>query len=419
MHQELGTASSPVAGKLERMGEAIAVVVAAFTDSLYARRPVDRPIADFTAGNPQEMPLPGLVEALTRWSVPRHKDWFAYNFGDPTAKTVAAAGLTKRLGLPFASEDILLTRGAFGALELALETVVDPGDEVIFVSPPWFFYEALILHVGGTPVRVRVDTETFDLDVDAIDRAVSGRTRAIIVNTPNNPTGKVYPTQTLERLATVLRVASERNGRTIYLVSDEAYSQILFDGREFVTPARLYGPTLLVHTYSKITISPGQRLGYLALAPSMPERERVRAGATTALLAGGFGLPDAVMQYALPDLDALSIDLEHLERKRDRMVAELRRFGYRLHCPEAAFYLLPRSPIPDDWAFSELLAQGHVYVMPGKVVEMPGYFRISLTATDEMIDFALPVFGAAIGSPTAAVGPPRRLWPPGRSPSTR
>lgn len=390
------TSSSPVALKLERMGEAIAGLIALVTDSAYARRPLDRPIADFTAGNPQEMALPGLVEALTRWSVPQHKDWFAYNFGDPTAKAAAASGLIERLGLPFAPEDILLTRGAFGALELAFETVIDPGDEVIFPSPPWFFYEALILHAGGTPVRVRVDTETFDLDVDAIAAAVSARTRALIVNTPHNPTGKIYPIETLQRLAAVLQAASERNGRTTYLVSDEAYSQILFDGREFVTPARFYGPTFLIHTYSKITLSPGQRLGYLALAPSMPERERVRAGATTALLAGGFGLPDAVMQYALPDISALSIDLAHLERKRDRMVAELRKLGYRLHVPEATFYLLPRCPIPDDEVFTELLAQDHVYVLPGKLVEMPGYFRITLTATDEMIDLALPMFATAI-----------------------
>jgi aspartate aminotransferase len=378
------------------MSEAIADLISEITDSAYARRPTDRPIADFIAGNPQEMALPGLVEALTWWSVPQHKHWFAYNFGDPKACAAAASGLTKRLGLPFTSEDILLTRGAFGALELALETVIDPGDDVIFLSPPWFFYEALILHVGATPVRVRIDTATFDVDVDAIGAAISARTRAIIVNSAHNPTGKIYPKQTLHRLAMVLRAASERNGRTIYLISDEAYSQILFDGREFVTPAGVYGPTFLVHTYSKITLSPGQRLGFLALSPSMPDSERVRGGARAAHLAGGFSLPDAVMQYALPDIDRLSIDLKHLERKRDRMVTELRRFGYRLHVPEATFYLLPEPPVPDDRAFAELLAQDYVYVLPGKLVEMPGYLRICLTATDEMIDLALPVFRAAI-----------------------
>jgi aspartate aminotransferase len=389
------TSSSPIARKIERMGAAIAGMTAAFTDSAYARRPTDRPIADFTAGNPQEMALPGLVEALTRWSVPQHKDWFAYNFGDPTAKAAAASGLAERLGLPFTPEDVLLTRGAFGALALALETVVDPGDEVIFISPPWFFYEALILHVGGNPVRVRINTATFDLDVDAIAEAVSARTRAIIVNSPHNPTGKIYPVQTLERLAAVLQAACQAHGRTIYVVSDEAYSRILFDGRQFVTPASFYGPTFLVHTYSKITVSPGQRLGYLALSPSMPQRKRVRAGAAAALLTS-WGLPDVVMQYALPDIEALSIDLDHLERKRDRMVTELRKLGYHLHVPEATFYLLPQSPIPDDWAFAELLAHDHVYVLPGSLVEMPGYFRISLTATDEMIDLALPVFAAAM-----------------------
>jgi aspartate aminotransferase len=397
-----GPAASPVASRAERMAEALGLFFAAVTDSAYAQRPPDRPFADFLAGNPQEMPLPGLVEALTRWSVPQHKDWFAYNVGDPKAKAAAAAGLRERLGLDFVPEDILLTRGAFGALELALETVVDPGDEVIFVSPPWFFYEALILHVGGTPVRVRMDPETFDLDVGAIAGAISDRTRALIVNSPNNPTGKIYPPPTLERLAVALQEASERTGRTIYIVSDESYSRILFDGRTFVTPARFYPATFLAHTYSKITLSPGQRLGYLALPPSMPERERVRAGATTMLAGGGFGIPDALMQYALPDMEALSIDLDHLERKRNRMTLELRKLGYRLHLPEATFYLLPRSPIPDDWAFTDLLARERVYVMSGKLVEMPGYFRISLTATDEMIDFALPVFAAALEKVQAA-----------------
>ncbi|MGH2769698.1 MAG: aminotransferase class I/II-fold pyridoxal phosphate-dependent enzyme [Actinomycetota bacterium] len=402
-HQRTGgPAASPIAAKVERMSEALGLFFAAVTDPAYTRRPPGRPVADFVAGNPQEMPLPGLVEALTRWSVPQHKDWFAYNMGDPKAQAAAAAGLTERLGLELAPEDVLLTRGAFGALELALETVVDPDDEVIFVIPPWFFYEALILHSEGTPVRVRVDPETFDLDVGAIARAISERTRALILNTPNNPTGKIYPSETLEGLAAVLKEASERNGRTIYIVSDESYSRILFDGREFVTPARFHPATFLVHTYSKITLSPGQRLGYLALPPSMPERERVRAGATTALVGGGFGIPDALMQYALPDMETLSIDLDHLERKRNRMALELRKLGYRLHLPEATFYLLVRSPIPDDWAFADLLARDHVYVMPGKLVEMPGYFRISLTATDEMIDLALPVFAAAIEEVKAA-----------------
>lgn len=379
-------------------------LIAQFTKSAYARRSTDRLVGDFVAGNPQEMTLPGFVDALRSWSVPKDKDWFAYKVMDAKAQSAAAASLSARLGLSFAPDDIFLTRGAGGGLAVALSAVIDPLDEVIFVSPPWFFYEAIILAAGASPVKVRIDETNFDLDVEAIDEALSPRTRAIIINTPHNPTGKMYPIETLRRLAAVLTRGAERNGRAIYLVSDEAYNRILFDGRTFTSPGLFYPYTFLIETYSKSALAPGQRLGYIALPPAMPHRERVRAALLVVALAHGFQLPDAVMQYALPDIDTLSIDLDHLQRKRDRMVTALRKQGYKLHEPEATFYLLPESPLRDDLAFSELLARRDVFVLPGTLVEMPGFFRISLTATDEMIDFALPRFGAAIQETTPRAG---------------
>lgn len=394
----------PVSRQVEALQASMGQLIAQFTKSSYARRPTGRLAGDFVAGNPQEMTLPGFVDALRSWSVPKDKDWFAYKVMDAKAQSAAAASLSARLGLSVAPDDIFLTRGAGGGLAVALSAVIDPLDEVIFVSPPWFFYEAMILAAGASPVKVRIDETNFDLDVAAIDAALSPRTRAIIINTPHNPTGKMYPIETLRRLAAVLTRGAERHGRAIYLVSDEAYNRILFDGRTFTSPGLVYPHTFLIETYSKSALAPGQRLGYIALAPTMPHRERVRAALLMVALAHGFQLPDAVMQYALPDIDALSIDLDHLQRKRDRMVTALRKQGYKLHEPEATFYLLPQSPLRDDLAFSELLARRDVFVLPGTLVEMPGFFRISLTATDEMIDFALPRFGAAIEETAARAG---------------
>ncbi len=388
--------SSPLARGIELAQRAMAPFLEAVVMGPAGRIPKDRPVADFVAGNPQEKTLTGVVAALTQWSVPQDKDWFAYKMPDQKARVVAASALGDRLGLAFRPEDIFLARGASGGLGMVLQAIVDPGDKVIFMSPPWFFYEAMILVAGGTPVRVRVQQDTLDLDIPAIANAITDRTRAVIVNTPHNPTGKIVPPETLARLADVLAEASARHGQTIYVVSDEAYSRILFDGRNFSSPGSYYPSCFLLHTYSKSALAPGQRLGYVALPPTMPDRERIGTALTMAGLLSGAGAPDAVMQYALPDIEPLSIDLAHLQRKRDRMAAALREQGYNLHIPEGTFYLLPRSPIPDDVAFTEMLARHDVYVLPGTALEMPGYFRVSLTASDAMIDLALPVFADAI-----------------------
>ncbi|MDP9298314.1 MAG: aminotransferase class I/II-fold pyridoxal phosphate-dependent enzyme [Actinomycetota bacterium] len=385
-----------VSGQLMRELDALGPFLEGMMDPELSRYRGDPEACDFLAGNPEIPALPGYVEALQGWAVPRHRAWFAYNMPDRGAQESAARGLSAELGLDVDPDDILLTRGAHGALAMALHLVVDPADEVIFISPPWFFYEALVIGVGATPVRVRADMETFDLDLEAIERALSARTRAILINTPNNPTGRIYPPETLERLASMLRAHSVAVGRPIYLVSDESYSRVLFDGNTMQTPGRFYDRSLLVHTYSKSALAPGQRLGFLTLTPTMPDRTLLRRGYLAAAFATSNGLPDAIMQYALPDLEHIVLDMKRIELRRDRMLEALRQMGYDVHTPEATFYLLPRSPIDDDVAFARRLARDKVIVLPGRACEMPGYFRISLTATDEMVDRALPLFERAI-----------------------
>jgi aspartate aminotransferase len=288
-----------------------------------------------------------------------------------------------------------MTKGASTAIAMVLRTVVGPGDDVIYITPPWFFYEGMIRFNGAEPVKVPMDRETFDLDVDAIAAAITPKTRALILNTPHNPTGKIYTPERLTRLAEVLEAASAQNGRPIFVISDEPYNRIIFDGNEFHSPTEFYPNTFLVYSYGKTLLTPGMRLGYIAMPPSMPDRERLRIAFLVSAMAGGYGVPDALMQYATPDLEKVSIDIAHLQRKRDRVIDALREIGYETHVPEATFYLMVKAPIEDDVAFTEALAKHDVFVLPGVAVEMPGYFRISCTASEEMIDKAIPGFEAA------------------------
>jgi len=365
------------------------------TASSQARRQNEPGVANFLYGNPQELPLPGFVEALRHWSVPQDKDWFAYKFNDPKAQAVVATVLRERRNVPFDPDDIFLTNGATGGLSVALGAVLDPGDEVVFISPPWFFYEAFIVGSGGLPVRAQIDPATFDLDVDAIAAAFSPRTRAIIVNSPHNPTGKLYPPETLQRLSDALTAASERNGRPIYLLSDEAYSRIVFDGRPYHSPTTFYPRSFLIYTYGKTLLTPGQRLGDIALPPTMPDREQLRGALALSQLVSGFAVANALLQHALADLEMLSIDIAHLQQMRDRLVGALQGMGSEVRVAEGTFYLLPKSPWADDRAFADLLLTHDILVLPGTWVELPGYFRISLTANDEMIERSLPGFAAA------------------------
>src|SRR5690606_7396470 len=223
------TASHQLAARIASLGSVMETALR-FIDLAqeYAQRPE---LANFAFGNPQEKALPDYVAALQRATVPQDKDWFAYTLSNPVAQETVRASLREWRGMDFAPEDILMTTGAFAGLYVSLWTLAGPGDEGIFISPPRFFSEAQITAVGAQPVRVKVTPLTFDLDLNAIADAITPRTRAIIINSPHNPTGRIYPPETLRALADLLTEASARQGRPIYLLSDEAYSRIVYDGR--------------------------------------------------------------------------------------------------------------------------------------------------------------------------------------------
>lgn len=365
-------------------------------DSIYSRRRHLSGICDFTLGNPHQMAQSAYVETLTDAVHPRNDQWFAYKTNEIDAREAAAESLARLLDVPFRPEDLHLTTGGFTALALALKTVTDPGDEVIYSLPPWFLYEPLAVEAGLVPVKVPINLKTFDLDLAAIDAAITSRTRALIVNSPNNPTGRIYPPELLQSLAELLEEASVRNGRRIYLISDEPYNRIVFDGARFHSPTEFYPHTLLAYSYGKTHLAPGERVGYLALPPSMPERNELSPAIEALQVAMGWIFPNGSLQFALPRLEQFTIDVDQLQRKRDRLVEELSGMGYRLRPPEGTFYLFIQCPISDDEAFTEALGHEDVFVLPGVLFETPGYFRMSLTASEEMVENSLPHFKAAI-----------------------
>jgi aspartate aminotransferase len=361
-------------------------------DATYAERVMRPEACDFRFGNPQEMPLHQIPDALTKWAAPKNKDWFAYKFSDPQAIKVAVDALRNRVGIDFDPRDVSMTTGAFGGLASTLRAVLDPGDEVIYLSPPWFFYVPMILSCGAKPVRVDFTPPDFELPVEAIEWHITPQTRAIIVNSPHNPSGRVFTPDELERLANVLEAAHQ----TIYLLSDESYHRIVYDGREFHSPVRYYDRSFLIYTYGKTLVAPGQRLGYIAMPPTMPDREELREALFVAQTVTGYAFPNALMQYAMGDLEKASVDVPALQRRRDRVVSALTEMGYETVTPEATFYVMVRSPMADDTAFARRLAEEDVFVLPGRLFELPGWFRISLTGNDDMVDRALPGFERAL-----------------------
>src|SRR4051794_1936008 len=366
-----------------------------FFNGAYATLEKDPDTANFAVGNPHEIAMPSYVDALRRTLEPQDKDWFAYKLSEPEATTVVARTMSNLTGLDWDPADVNMTNGGFAAIAVSLKMLLESGDEAIFLSPPWFFYEQLILASDATPVRVRLELPDCRIDPQLIEPHITAKTRVVIVNTPHNPSGRVVSLAELSALAELLTRKSQEFGRPIYIVSDEPYRRIVFDGVEFHTPGEVYPYTFVTYSYGKQLLAPGMRVGYFTWPPNMPGRERMREDAFVTQFAAGYSFPNADLQHALADIDPQCISIPALEARRAKLIGALREIGYETTWPQGTFYVMARSPIADDEAFTGILNDHKVAVLPGTVVEVPGWFRISLTASDDMVERGIPRFRAA------------------------
>ena len=367
-----------------------------FFNGPYQQLEKDPDVANFAVGNPHEKAMPEYVDAIRRHLEPEDKDWFAYKLSEPNSRETVAEAMSAVTNIDWDPEDVQMTNGGFGALAIAFRTLLEPGDEAIYLTPPWFFYGNLIVAAGGTPVKVALDMPDCAIEIERIEQAITERTRVVVINTPHNPSGHVVRPDELSALADLLTRASRNFGRPIYLLSDEPYRRILFDGRQFHSPATFYPNTLVAYSYGKQLLAPGMRIGYLTWPPTMTDRDRLRDDVFINQMSAGWGFHNADLQHAIADLETMCIDLAAMERRRERLVGALRDMGYRATWPEGTFYVMAESPIADDEAFARMLNRENVLVLPGTIVDAPGWFRISLTASDDMVERGIPGFRAGL-----------------------
>ncbi|MFP3982226.1 MAG: pyridoxal phosphate-dependent aminotransferase [Desulfurivibrionaceae bacterium] len=360
-------------------------------------------VHDFSLGNPDLPPPPLLQEALQKEAARRDPGIHGYmpNSGYPYVREKVAVQVGSEQGVELSRNDIIMTCGAAGALNVVIKSILDPGDEVIILSPYFVEYNFYIDNHGGVPVIVRTAGD-FSLDLKALEEAVTAKTRAVIINSPNNPTGQVYSARELEELAGILSDRGRQYGSTIYLVSDEPYRNIVFDGLKVPGTLAACKNAIVVSSYSKELSLAGERIGYLAIHPEITDKEELAGAMNLANRILGFVNAPALMQRVVADVQGAGVDNRIYSDRREKFRAILEEAGYNFVLPKGGFYFFPESPLKDDAAFVELLKKEKILAVPGQGFGTPGYFRLSFCVEDKIIDRATPGFARAMEAASAA-----------------
>jgi aspartate aminotransferase len=348
-------------------------------------------VFDFSIGNPNLEPPEEFQSVLEELVADRTPGLHGYmsNAGYPETRAAVAGYLASDQGVPLSGRHIVMTVGAGGALNVILKAVLDPGDEVI-VPKPYFMEYAFYADNHGGVLKPVPSTSDFDLDIDEIEAAISPWTKAVLINSPHNPTGRVYPAESLTALGELLRRKSSELGRVIYLVSDEPYRRILYDGVRVPAVMAAYENSLIGSSYSKELSLPGERIGYAAANPATQDIGAMMEALIMANRILGFVNAPALMQRAVARLQGVSVDVTPYRRNRDVLCESLSGAGFEVYKPQGAFYLFPKSPLEDDVAFCREMQQHLVLVVPGSGFGQPGYFRMAYCVAPEVVDGALP-----------------------------
>ncbi|MEW6674144.1 MAG: pyridoxal phosphate-dependent aminotransferase [Thermodesulfobacteriota bacterium] len=350
-------------------------------------------VFDFSLGNPNLEPPDAFQRALKNAvdaSAPGSHGYMP-NSGYPHVCEAVAAYLSDEQEIRITGKEVIMTCGAAGALNVILKTILDPGDEVITPAPYFVEYNFYASNPGGVLKTVPTRPD-FTLDCNAIDAAITAKTKAVLINSPNNPTGQIYSKESLAELGALLRERSKRSGRTIYLISDEPYRKIVYDGAKVPSIFSCYPDSIMATSYSKDISVPGERIGFLAVGPDVSSKNELMAGMALANRILGFVSAPALMQRVIAAVQGASVDVSVYARKRDLLCDGLAACGYEFTKPAGAFYLFAKTPDPDDVKFVRMLQEELILTVPGSGFGGPGHFRIAYCVDDKTIRNALPGF---------------------------
>ncbi len=387
-----------IAGKIQNILESASWIRKMFEEGaqLKARYGAEN-VFDFSLGNPNLDPPARFKEVLSDVAGASGDRYHGYmpNTGYPSVRQAVADFLSTEQGVPITADEVIMTCGAAGALNVIFKAILDPGDEVITPAPYFVEYGFYADNHGGVLKTVPTKSD-FTLDTEAIRSAVTSRTKAVLINSPNNPSGQVYSEESLAALGRLLREEGERFGRTIYLISDEPYRKIAFDGIQVPPLFTLYSESMIATSYSKDLSIPGERIGFLAVNPGATHKPDLLGAMALANRILGYVNAPALMQRVVQFLQGVSVDVMAYQAKRDLLCNGLSQFGYQFIKPKGAFYLFPKSPIPDDVTFVRALQEERILTVPGKGFGSPGFFRIAFCVDDDTIRNAMPGFARVL-----------------------
>ena len=350
----------------------------------------DENVFDLSLGNPVMNPPERFYEELKKISESPIDGMHRYmpNAGLTETRTAVAKGLSNETGLSFTANEIVMTCGAGGALNVIMKTLLDPGEEFVIFAPFFVEYNFYADNHGGSCKVVPPD-EDFLPDMEVFRSSINSKTRGVLINSPNNPSGIIYGDETLSEMCGIIKEKEVEFGTEIYLVSDEPYRKIIFDNLEYTHIFKYHDRSIVATSHSKDLALPGERIGYIAVNPSCPDIEELVDGLVFCNSTLGFVNAPALIQHLIAHLQDTTIDVRIYEKKRDYLYKELTNMGYSLIKPQGAFYMFPKSPIEDDVQFSEELKENRVLVVPGSGFGLPGYFRISYCMEDATIQGSL------------------------------
>jgi aspartate aminotransferase len=347
-------------------------------------------VFDYTLGNPDVEPPEAVIAALRRVVAEERPLSHGYmpNAGFPDVRAAIAQDLTGRIGIPFTGEDVIMTVGAAGAINTVLKSILDPGDEAIVLKPYFPEYRFYIENHGGRVVEVETD-QRFQPDLARIAAAMGPRTKAILLNSPNNPTGAVYPAETLRQLNAIVR-------EPVIAISDEPYRALTYDGVETPETLAFVERAVVAFSWSKAMAIAGERIGYLAISPRLPEAASLRNACTFANRILGYVNAPAIWQRVVAQAPGAMVDVRPYQAKRDLLCDALNAMGYHAPRPQGSYYVFPRTPIPDDVAFTGLLREEGILAVPGVGFGRGGHMRLSLTLPAVQIERSLGGFERAM-----------------------